>query len=116
MNMGNLGLYEVMVTVAKRVGGPAKLGGLIFGAGTIFGIGVTQISKTINREEGISQRKRYKVVSDYTNTEGLSLKKGDSFIVKSVKEGIVTIEKVEEGAFYRISVEDLKRISDYDVQ
>ena len=35
--MGNLGLYQVMVVLAKRVGGPLALAGWVLGTGAAVG-------------------------------------------------------------------------------
>ena len=37
--MGNLGWYQLMTTVAKKVGGPKRLFALVLGGGAILGGG-----------------------------------------------------------------------------
>ncbi len=39
--MSNLGLYQVMTTVAKKVGGPLVLAGILIGFGALLHAGVT---------------------------------------------------------------------------
>ena len=37
--MSNLGWYQIMTTLSKRVGGPINLAGIVFGGGALFGGG-----------------------------------------------------------------------------
>ena len=41
--MSNLGLYQVLTTVAKKVGGPGVLVGILIGFGAVIGAGAVSV-------------------------------------------------------------------------
>ena len=80
--MSNLGWYQIMTTVAKKVGGPLKLGGMLVGGGVLIGVGGTSgviaIKKKITDE--LDKKKQaeqaaiiYTVKKEGKSNEGLFL-------------------------------------------
>lgn len=118
--MSNLGLYQLMVVAAKRVGGPHKLFGLVSlgssltTAGVILGI--SKIKKAIDEKEREKESKIvYTVNQDGITNDGLQFKTGEKFkVMVKVKDIGVLIEKVgEQGNPYVVSFEFIRAISDY---
>lgn len=116
--MSNLGLYQTFTTVAKKVGGPGKLIGLIFGSGVVVGsastIGVGKLIKKISNKKEIN--KTYIVKREGTSNEGIKLHVGEKYNVLSEDEDIVLIEIVgrDDNPFY-VSRSFLESISDFKV-
>ena len=55
--MSNLGMYQVLTTVAKRVGGPLPLIGLIAGSGIAMGAGGMALYYKLTDKTGIDNVK-----------------------------------------------------------
>ena len=56
--MSNLGVYQVMTTIAKRVGGPKNLAGILIGSGIAIGVGLTKSGELIvNKIRKIANKK-----------------------------------------------------------
>lgn len=121
--MSNLGWYQVMTTVAKKVGGPLKLGGLIFGGGVVLGggtvLGGGAIKKKVTKE--LDKKKQaaaaavvHTVKREGSSNEGLLFKAGEKFKVLEVDGDAALIEKEGDGNNpYFVSAKFLASISDY---
>ena len=122
--MSNLGLYQTMVTLAKRVGGPAKFMALLVGGGAVAGgtvvKGVDLAKNAISAKREADARKiqslrTYVVRSDGTSNEGLAFQAGDEFKVLERDGDAVLIERIgDEGNPYFVSAGFLGEISDYE--
>ncbi|MCM3615732.1 hypothetical protein M3672_14970 [Microbacterium enclense] len=120
--MGNLGMYQHMVVLAKKVGGPLVLGGLVALGGWAVGRGGEAGGKGVfhavrRRKESKSRTTealRIFVVANAAECGGgLTLEPGDRFrILGSVEDGVL-IERIGDDASpYVVSVDLLIEISD----
>lgn len=121
--MSNLGLYKVMTTLAKRVGGPMNL--FLLTAGCGYGIGrLTEavIKRVIKRiMKSIKHfKEKPEDFPEYTLDKGFIL---DSGIILFENEKVRVIDEVEEGVLvaresdqypFFILKEDLRKISSYN--
>lgn len=122
--MGNLGWYQIMTTMAKRVGGPLKLAGLVFGGGAVVGGGAVAGGIAIKNKvvEKLDKKKKqeetaiiHTVTTEGQSNEGLAFNVGDQFKVLEVDGDAALIEKLgDSNNPYFVSVDFLKGISDYE--
>lgn len=123
--MSNLGGYQRLTTVAKKVGGPKNLVLIIAGTGAVVYKGgeivvkktVKEIKKRMSQEKllEIADTKIYTVTAEGTSNEGLEFKIGDQFKVLETDKDAVLIEKIGDSDNpYFISAELLKNISNYN--
>ncbi len=130
MMVGNLGAYQIMTTLAKTVGGPIKLGGiiaLISGAGggilayrsrrkiEHFGysiknkLGIPNGSKKLQKQKCL-----YRCHSDYKISNGLTLKKNDRFSVLYADNEMALINVAgDDNNPYMVDRRELEKISNY---
>ena len=123
--MSNLGGYQWLTTVAKKVGGPKNLVLIIAGAGAVIyksgEIAVKRTVKVIKKKRSkdkipeIVDTKTYIVTADGISNEGLAFEIGDQFKVLETDKDAVLIEKIGDSDNpYFISAELLKNISNYN--
>lgn len=116
--MSNLGWYQIMTTLAKRVGGPLKLFGLtcLFGYGTLRAVealGKKGVMHLLSKENVNSNI--YQVHSTGSSNDGLKFKIGDSFRVLVVDNDAVTIELIgNDDNPHVVSTNLLRSISSFD--
>lgn len=123
--MGNLGWYQILTTMAKKVGGPKTLIGLLVGGGAILGggavVGGSAIKKKVSSE--LEKKKKieqaavvYTVKAEGTSNEGLHFKVGDQFKVLDVDGDAGLIEIIgDNNSPYFVSLKFLSSISDYKI-
>jgi len=122
--MSNLGAYQWMTTVAKKVGGPKKLVGIVVGISAVAGaviykggeVVVKKIKKKMNKEElqETSDLIIYSVTAEGVRNGGLKFKIRDQFRVLETDKDAVLIEKIgDDNNPYFVSEEMLKNISNY---
>lgn len=117
--MSNLGWYQTMTTVAKKVGGPLPLAGLIVAAGAVVGGSGVKIKSKV--DQMLDRKKEqeeaaivHTVKKDGKSKEGLIFKVGDQFKVLEVDGDAALIERIgDNNNPYFVSVDFLKTISDY---
>lgn len=129
--MSNLGGYQKLTTVAKKVGGPRNLKLLLFGVGGLFGVGVgvgvTEGKYAIKKKKALSGKekkrqseemsKMYTVEKKGRSNEGLLFEEGDTFKVLEVDGDVVLIEKIgDDNNPYYVSRQFLDSISDYELE
>lgn len=124
--MGNLGLYQVMVTVAKKVGGPLVLAVGTAVGGWAIGRGAEAGGKEIAKRVKAARQKTaesseaavtFTVAIDADCGGGLTLHAGDEFRVLSRHGDAVLIEVLEDADNpYFVSTETLVNISDFPGQ
>jgi hypothetical protein len=122
--MSNLGWYQIMTTMAKKVGGPLKLAGLFFGGGAVVGGGAVAGGVAIKNKvaKKLDEKKReaaaavvHTVTTEEQSNEGLVFKVGDQFKVLEVDGDAALIEKLgDNNNPYFVSADFLKSISDYE--
>lgn len=121
--MGNLGWYQKLTSIAKKVGGPKRLVAYIFlaGGGSAFvadegirWIRKRQISKRIKRESDEAAMIVYTVTEEGRSNEGLLFKEGEQFRVLEVDGDAALVDKIGDyNSPYFVSVQFLSQISDY---
>jgi hypothetical protein len=124
--MCNLGPYQVMTTVAKKVGGPLVLVVGTAVSGWAIGRGAEAGSKGILKRVKVSRQKKAKDARDsaaiFTVTTeadcggGLTLHVGDRFHALSRDDDAVLIEVLDDADNpYFVSAEILLTVSDYEI-
>ena len=121
--MSNLGWYQILTTMAKKVGGPKQLMGLLIGGGALLGGGAVAGGSAIKKKVSSELEKKkkieraavvYKVTVEGTSNEGLRFKVGDKFKVLDVDGDAGLIEIIgDSNSPYFVSIKFLKSISDY---
>lgn len=122
--MGNLGAYQVMTTVAKKVGGPVKLtvgvavGGyvVIRTAEGVIKTGIKKVKKHKETNEfALNTSKLYTVHECGESNEGLIFNINDTYRILEKDGDAVLIEKIGVANNpYFVSAEFLRKISDYE--
>lgn len=122
--MGNLGAYQWITTVSKKVGGPVKLlVGIALGGYTVIRLGEAGIKKVIRTvkthheksgEITANTSKVYVVKSQGKSNEGLEFAAGDKFRVLESDGDAILIEKLgDSNSPYFVAADFLRAISDY---
>lgn len=122
--MSNLGGYQILTTIAKKVGGPGKLvlliatgGAILFEGGKYaFKKGKKFVVKAKSKSNKIYKNSqiKYLIKKDGKSNEGLELKAGNYFSVLESDGDSVLIELIgNENNPYFVSKKLLKQISDY---
>lgn len=123
--MSNLGWYQLLTTVAKKVGGPPKLVGLLlaggYGIGIVVEIGGKEVLKIIKKrrsEDGdiiASAKSKYKFTIAGRGESGLRFSKGDEFFVAAIHGTVVLIENENDlNSPYFVDLVWLKSVSNYE--
>ncbi len=119
--MSNLGAYQTMTTISKKVGGPYNLAGILVGAGVAFGVVATNgarfISDKVKEKKKIGRKDivEYTVFKEATTNEGIKLKKGYKFNVLE-RDGdavLVNILDIDNNPYF-VSLNLLKSVSNYN--
>lgn len=122
--MSNLGDYQRMTILAKKVGGPKNLAVIIAGAGAVASVALykggeivkEKVRKKKNKEKlkETSDSIVYSITVDGVSDDGLEFKIGDQFRVLETDKDAVLIEKIgDDNNPYFVSVEFLEMISNY---
>lgn len=121
--MSNLGGFQVMTTLAKKVGGPKNFVGLLIGAGAALGggavVGVQKVAKKVNQYRYKKKKAEesavvYEVHTDGKSNEGLVFTVGDRLRMLEIDGDAVLIEKIgDKQNPYFVSGKFLASISDY---
>lgn len=122
--MSNLGDYQKMTIMAKKVGGPKNLAVIIAGAGAVASVALykggeivkEKVRKKKNKEKlkETSDSIVYSITVDGVSDDGLEFKIGDQFRVLETVKNAVLIEKIgDDNNPYFVSVEFLEMISNY---
>lgn len=98
--MSNLGKYQVMTTMAKKVGGPDALCAIVCGGGAVLGATVvgaiwmcTELKDVFEEAKYYNQGgTAYKVKKYGVSSDGLIFEVGDRFRVVKKYDDIVLIE------------------------
>lgn len=119
--MSNLGMYQSMTTLAKKLGGPGNLavaiavGGYV-GLRSVEGFikkGVKKI-KASKHQKAIETSILYTASKEGTSNEGLHFNIGDTFHVLEQDGNAILIEKIgDTNNPYFVAFDFLKSISDY---
>lgn len=121
--MSNLGWYQILTTLAKKVGGPKQLMGLLIGSGALLGVGAVSAGSALKKKiTSEIEKKRntekaaviYTVSVEGTSNEGLHFKVGDKFKVLDNDGDAGLVEVIgDSNSPYFVSIKFLSSISDY---
>lgn len=121
--MSNLGWYQIMTTMAKKVGGPKRLFAILIGGGAIIGSGATVGGNALEKKLSkiLAKKKKeadaaivYIVNKEGRSNEGLLFKDGDRFKVLEIDGDAALIEKLDDSNNpYFVSAKFISTISDY---
>ena len=134
--MGNLGWYQLMTTVAKKVGGPKQLLALVAAGGYVIirvveagGKKVIKLVKKViklvkkviklvkkdNKEKYTSKvLPAYEFIIDGKDDKGLIFSSGDVFYVAARHDDVILIEKEkDDNNPYFVSVDWLMKVSSF---
>lgn len=118
--MSNLGAYQWITTMSKKVGGPEKLIALIAtGSIAIYKgseIAIKKLIKAVKQSKAKAEKKGsiYTVTIPGESNEGLKFNIDDQFYVLETDGDIILIEKIgDSNNPYFVDKKLLKRISDY---
>lgn len=121
--MSNLGAYQTMTTIAKKFGGPVKLGLAIAVGGyavirtgeSVCKLGIKKIrSHNRNKKCTIENAKIYSVTETGASNEGVVFHQGDTYKVLERDAESVLVELIgNDNNPYFVSVDFLSSISDY---
>lgn len=122
--MSNLGDYQRMTILAKKVGGPKNLAVIIAGAGAVASVALYKggeiVAEKVRKKKNKEKLKEtsdsivYSVTVDGVSDDGLEFKIGDQFRVLETDKDAVLIEKIgDDNNPYFVSVEFLEMISNY---
>ena len=122
--MGNLGWYQLITTIAKKVGGPKQLIGMLVGGGAALGAGVVAGGAALKNKVTTELEKKkkeadaaiiYEVKTEGRSNEGLLFKVGETFKVLETDGNVGLIEKIgDTNSPYYVSIEFLRTISEYE--
>ena len=123
--MSNLGLYQVLTSMAKKVGGPGQLIGIMIGGGAILGGGAVAAGFSFKKKANDELEKKrqeaeaaviYTVNAEGKSNEGLLFKVGDTFRILETDGDAGLIEKIGcDNNPYFVSLKFLSTISDYKI-
>lgn len=97
--MGNLGMYQMITTAAKKVGGPRNLILLTLATGYAGGKGLETICKKtfkiISKSKGRNrlENKIYMIQKESVSNEGVRFNIGDQIRVCNIVQDVALIEK-----------------------
>ncbi len=116
--MSNLGAYQIMTTLAKKVGGPVKLLALTMASGYAVGKVTETTAKAIKNRLPLNKKeppKIYVVTSAGKDDKGLELNIGDRYRVLEADGEAILIEKINDlNNPYFVSAQFLRTISDFE--
>ncbi|MGM0239506.1 hypothetical protein ID741_002106 [Enterococcus sp. AZ103] len=121
-NMGNLGWYQLITTLAKKVGGPKVLLGLVAAGGYVIirtaEAGGKKVVKLVKKKRESKIEETSLTTFIFTETGvgdgGLKYFEGESFFVAATHNDVILIEKEnDKDNPYFVSGDWLKKVSTY---
>ena len=121
--MSNLGWYQILTSMAKKVGGPKRLIGIFVGGGALLGSGVFAGGNALKKKIKTSLEKKkkeeeaatlYKVNTEGRSNEGLLFKVGETFrVLETDGDAGLIVKDGDANNPYFVSLKFLSTISDY---
>ena len=123
--MSNLGMYQTITTLAKKVGGPKNLIILTMGAGyVVFRSGEAVVKKAVkemvkkikskNGKTMPSEERIFAVISNGKSDGGLELNVGDKYRILETDGDAILIEKIgDPNNPYFVSADFLQSVSNF---
>lgn len=119
--VSNLGNYQRMVTLAKKVGGPLTLATIVFSSGVattkIAEQGYKSVKKYMNTRTNskVKAKRIYTVHTDANYNDEIYFKKGRKLNVLIIDKDSAVVEVVGENDNpYVVTRDFLKKVSDFD--
>ena len=122
--MSNLGAYQTMTTLAKKFGGPVKLGLAIAVGGyavirtgeSVCKLGIKKIrNHNGNKKCAIENAKTYSVTETRASNEGVVFRNGDTYRILERDGESVLVELIgNENNPYFVSADFLSSISEFE--
>lgn len=121
--MSNLGMYQTIVVMAKKVGGPKNLIAGLLAVGGFAGAGISMLISKINKglkKNSVNSSQDAITLYPYEflksgKEQNLSVKKKDRFRVIDSDEDVIFIEKLSDpGSLHAFSISFLKDVSDFE--
>ena len=123
--MSNLGWYQIITSLSKKVGGPIHFMGILIGGGALLGAGILAGGNTIKKKvtDVLNKKKQaeeaaivYTVSTEGRSNEGLLFRIGETFKILDSDGDVGLIVKLEdENNPYFVSLKFLETISDYTI-
>jgi len=117
--MGNLGAYQAMTAIAKKVGGPIVLGAMTFVSGYVVirpvEAGAKKVARAIKKRSVPCATKGqvFRATSDGDHS-GLKIRAGDAYRVLECDGDAILIEVLgDHGSPYFVSSTFLRSVSDF---
>ena len=117
--MGNLGAYQAMTSMAKKVGGPIALGAITFVSGYVVirpaEAGAKKVARAIKKRSApcATNGRVFRATSDGDDS-GLKISVGDEYQVMECDGDAILIEVLgDPGSPYFVSSEFLRSVSDF---
>ena len=121
--MSNLGWYQILTSMAKKVGGPKRLIGILVGSGALLGGGAVAGGNALKKKIKTSLEKKkkeeeaatlYIVNTEGKSNEGLLFKVGDTFkVLEADGDAGLIVKDGDANNPYFVSLRFLSTISDY---
>ena len=121
--MSNLGWYQILTSLAKKVGGPKNLIALIAGGGAILGGGTVAAGGALKKKIIAEYQRKlqaadaaviYTVNEEGKSNEGLVFNVGDTFRILETDGDAGLIKKIgDTNNPYYVSLKFLANISDF---
>ncbi len=118
--MSNLGAYQIMTTLAKKVHGPVALGAIFFVGGYAVirtaegGIRTVAKKSSANKIANKYKNKTFTVTKSETDKQGLSFKSGDKFKVLETDGDAILVELLgNDNNPYFVASSFLHDVSDF---
>ena len=120
--MSNLGMYQIFTTIAKKVGGPAVLTGILMASGYVVlrsvEAGGKQVIKLVKEKvnKPTEINTIYSFVVSGVGDNNLKFGENDKFIVAATHGDVVLIEKQNDNNNpYFVSLAWLMKVSNYKI-
>lgn len=118
--MSNLGMYQIFTTVAKKVGGPKVLTGIIMAAGYVVirsvEAGGKQIIKIVkeNTNKSDELKPMFSFLQSGVGENNIKFNKNDKFRIMSTHDDVALIEKENDNNNpYFVSLSWITKVSNY---
>ena len=120
--MSNLGMYQIFTTIAKKVGGPAVLTGILMASGYVVLRSVEAGGKQVIKLVKEKVNKPTEIITIYSfvvsgvGDNNLKFGENDKFIVAATHGDVVLIEKQNDNNNpYFVSLAWLMKVSSYKI-
>lgn len=121
--MSNLGWYQTITTLSKKLGGPKNLCAIVLGSGIVIGYLVDEAKNAVKKKYSVKKdenrriddsKKIYTIAEDCCSNEGLKFNLGDRFRILERDGDVGLLERMDDSNNpYYVSLKFLSKVSDY---